>query len=274
MSAKQTRRKPKRTLLYAGSVIAVVFALVLIVWMLVLRNGVGVERSGADAENDLPINTRDPSEFTDDDGLYHYPGAKLGIDAAEFQGEIDWPAVRAAGVEFAIIRAGFRGYSKGTLAEDACFRQNLREAKAAGLSVGVYFFSQAISEAEAVEEAEFVLSLLGEQTLELPIFFDWEETFDSGSRTATAASVAVSAYADAFCSRITQAGYSAGVYFNQKYGYGIMRLETLSDYSFWLAEYRSAPTFFYDVQFWQYTGEGHVDGIQTTVDLNLYFPDN
>ena len=269
---QKTIKKQSRVGLLTAAVFAAGLAVVLLLWLLAAPKSVRIEQPGLDASYDLPINIRSADAFSKTvDGYISYPGARLGIDVSSHQQEIDWQRVKAAGVEFAILRAGFRGYGEGSLIEDERFRDNLIGAKEAGLDVGVYFFSQAVSEQEAVEEAEFVLSLLGGETISLPIFFDWEEIGENGSRTAGNVSGLVGDCALAFCRRIEEAGYTAGVYFNQRYGYTIMQLEQLRSFTFWLAEYRDAPSFLYDFQVWQYTGEGKVDGIETVVDLDLLF---
>lgn len=272
MAGKRAKRQNTIALWLGG--IAAALAVALIICLFALSDGVLLHNPGIDPSSDLPINIRQAEDFTiDDNGHVSYPGAIAGIDVSAHQGEIDWDRVRAAGMQFAIIRCGFRGYSEGTLNEDERFRENIDGARDAGLSVGVYFYSQALSEDEAVEEAEYVLSLLNGRTLALPVFFDWEETDKEGSRTRNQANYEVGQYALAFCKRIEEAGYHAGTYFNQIYGYTVMQLEQLKSYALWLAEYRSAPQFLYDIKYWQYTGKGRVDGVSTDVDLDLLFPD-
>ena len=270
-SQNKRRRKRSAKLFWIIGIVGILLAATLIVAMFLLNNGVNVSYRSGDTSSDLPVNTRQAEDFTVEDGFIRYPGAMLGIDVAEFQGEIDWQAVRSAGVEFAILRIGYRGYLHGALFADESFERNYSSARQAGIRLGVYFFSQACTEAEAEEEAAYVLSALNGASLELPVFFDWEESFSENSRTSGKATSEVSAYAKAFCRRITDGGYRAGVYFNQQYGYGIMDLESLGDYAFWLAEYDDVPVFFYDFSVWQYTGSGQVDGIGTQVDLDLYF---
>lgn len=137
-------------------------------------------------------------EFYMEGEFLRYGGAKhlVGIDVSTHQGEIDWSAVAESGVEFAIIRAGYRGSSVGELYEDECFSYNYRKAKKAGLRVGVYFFSQAISEQEAVEEAQFLCKLLKGKKLDLPVFYDWEHL---DGRVPSAAAVPMTSLAVAFC---------------------------------------------------------------------------
>lgn len=223
---------------------------------------------------DMPRNTTRAEEFvTLEDGTVTYPGAIQGIDVSAHQQEIDWERVRAAGISFAILQIGFRGYGNdGTLNLDSSFVRNYEGARAAGISVGVYFYSQATSVEEAQEEADFVLGLLEDRELDLPVFFDWEEVREG--RTRSLADRRVTDFARTFCTAITDGGYAAGVYFNQEYGLTCIRLDQLRDLTFWLAEYRGWQSFDYRVHFWQYTGQGQVDGIDTPVDRVLMYTDN
>lgn len=223
----------------------------------------------APVETVLPVNGREKSDFSAEDGRITYPGAVAGIDVSEHQREIDWNAVAEDNIGFAIVRLGRRGSTEGKLFTDDCFAANVDGAAAAGLDVGVYFYSQAISVEEAEAEADYVISELAGRKLTLPVFFDWERG-SNPDRVLNTSMLQVTEYAAAFCARIEQAGYRAGVYFNQRDGYS-MRLRLLKDYAFWLAEYSSAMDYYYDVSFWQYSYTGSVAGIQTAVDLNLRF---
>lgn len=224
----------------------------------------------------LAPNPYGPGDFGYSDGyLTCLEGESLlGIDVSEHQGIIDWPQVAEAGIQFAMIRAGFRGYgSEGTLNEDICWQQNFREATDAGLQVGVYFFSQAITQDEAREEARFVLSLLNGATLQLPIVFDWEHVSAPDARTAAMTARQLNACALAFCQEIEQAGYDAMVYFNQdqaRHMYDLLSLQE-AGYPFWLAMYSDTMTFAHKLSMWQYTDGGNVPGISTNVDMNLLF---
>ena len=238
------------------------------------NNGENDGQQTVSMEDLLPRNAYDYSCFFDENGLKRYETDTViglpGIDVSSYQGEIDWKAVRDAGVEFAMIRLGYRGYASGELDLDDCFQSNMEGAQAVGLPVGVYFFSQALNEEEAVQEAEYVLEYLQGYELQYPVIFDWEE-IAVDARTDDMNMVLLTGCAKAFCETIEQAGYEAGVYFNQEYGYTQMNLQSLKDYYFWLAEYRENPTFYYDFQMWQYTNEGHVPGIPEQVDLNIAF---
>ena len=178
--------------------------------------------------------------------------------------------LKAAGVDFAILRAGYRGYTEGAIQEDETFLTNLAAAKAAGLKVGAYFFSQALDKAEAVEEAEFVLNLLDGAELDYPIFFDWED-IEAEARTDGMDSVTLTACAVAFCKRVELNGYRAGVYFNQRFGFEEFDLRDLQDYELWLAEYALSPSFPYHFDVWQYANDGMLSGVDGPVDLNLAF---
>ena len=196
--------------------------------------------------------------------------AYSGIDVSSYQDEIDWQAVKNDGITFAFIRVGYRGYgSEGKICEDEMFKKNIQGALNAGIRVGVYFFSQAISPEEALEEAEFTLSLVQGYNLSYPIVFDWERYSIEESRTYNTESEVITACAKAFCDRIMQAGYRPMIYLNCDLGYYDYDLETLSDYDCWLAQYNDKPTYYYHYTIWQYTKSGTVAGINGTVDMNI-----
>ena len=218
-------------------------------------------------------NTYIPQAFVQgENGWISYPDALQGVDVSVYQGEIDWQAVADAGVDFAIIRVGYRGYSQGAIQPDTNFQKNMEGALKAGLDVGVYFFSQAITPEEARQEADYTLSLLESYPITCPVVYDWEPiTFAEGARTDQLEHEVLTQCAAAFCQRVAQAGYTPAVYFNQEMGYFSFDLKELSPFQFWLAEYDSYPSFYYGFTLWQYTHEGRVDGIQTPVDWNLDF---
>lgn len=193
---------------------------------------------------------------------------QIGVDVSEWQEEINWPLVQAAGMEFAMIRLAWRGNTEGVVKEDKTARANLEGAAKAGLPIGGYVFSQAITVEEAVEEAEFALEVVKDYDLTLPIVFDWER---SRNRTANVDIKTLTDCAKAFCETIEEADYEAMVYFNPNQAYGEIDLEELKEYGFWLAMYESDMDFPYRVDMWQYSQYGSVPGVLTAVDLNIRF---
>ena len=201
-----------------------------------------------------------------------------GIDVSAHQKEIDWSRVAATGMQFAMIRAGYRGYTQGALQKDEYFDANMQGALSNGMQVGVYFFSQAVTPAEAEEEAFLLLSWIKDYNVTYPVVFDWEEQDYDNSRTQGCDGNTVTACALAFCRVVEDAGYTPMLYGSptKVYNRGIM-LEYLADYPFWLAHYTkdTAPTSFrYHYNVWQYSSSGTVDGIDGRVDLNICLTPN
>ena len=215
---------------------------------------------------DASLFSLDGEFMTYGDGSVPY---EIGVDVSEHKLEIDWQAVADAGVDFAIIRIGGRLMQSGGLYEDAYFRANLEGAKAAGLKVGVYFFSQAITVEEAGEEGDFVLEYLDGYDLTYPVVFDWEVIGTESARTYGLDTETLCACANTFCSMVEEAGYEAMIYLTSYAGYIKYDLSQVMEYDFWLAQYSDTPDFYYDFQMWQYSSTGSVDGISGDVDLNL-----
>ena len=195
-----------------------------------------------------------------------------GVDVSAYQGNIDWDAVKASGIDFAIIRLGYRGYESGKLVEDTYAEQNLEGARDAGLRVGAYFFSQALSVKEVDQEIEFMLEILGERYLDMPIILDWEIPAAS-ARTARMDARTLTDLQLHFCSVMEEKGYQPMIYFNWHQSENLYYLSELEDYPFWLALYQDRMTYPWKVEMWQYTSSGKVPGINGAVDLNVYMPD-
>lgn len=193
----------------------------------------------------------------------------LGIDVSEHQREVDWKQVKAAGIEFVIIRVGFRGYETGLVKPDKRALEYYQGALDAGLDIGVYFFSQATTPEEAVEEAKFVLDFTAGWDLKYPVVYDWEY-ISATARTANVDRRMLTDCSIAFCEEIRSAGRSPMVYFNRLQGNTMLYLYELEDYPFWLAMYSYRMTYPYKVEMWQYTNEGSVPGIEGNVDINLW----
>ena len=229
----------------------------------------------------VPKNTYDFSCLTTDEatGFKKYNDekngitSKMGIDVSEFQGEdIDWKQVKDSGIEFAIVRIGYRAYGEtGELVKDDMFEQNIEGALDAGLEVGVYFFSQAITPAEAVEEAEFVLDLIRPYKITGPVVYDTEEIKGDTARTDGNTRQEFTNYCKVFCDTVEHAGYRSMIYANMKWMAFTLDMEELTSYDFWYADYHEFPQNPYDYSIWQYSETGAVPGINANVDLNIWF---
>ena len=202
------------------------------------------------------------------DGSLNVGSGTMGIDVSKWNGSIDWNAVKNSGVSYVIIRVGYRGSSQGALIEDPTFKTNIKGASAAGLKVGVYFFTQAVDEVEAVQEASMVLDRISGYKISYPVFLDVESSGGRGDKIDSATRTAV---CKAFCNTIQNAGYTAGIYANKTWLTNKMDAGTLSSYKIWLAQYAAAPDYAGRYDLWQYKSTGKVSGISGNVDLNLSY---
>ncbi len=225
-------------------------------------------------------NRYDGSKYVKKGDFLTYTGegpSYIGIDVSAHQKDIDWKQVAAAGVDFAMIRVGYRGYSVGSINKDAYFDYNIKNALANGIEVGVYFFSQAMNETEALEEARQTLDWIRGYDITYPVVFDWEQVDKDISRTKDADGATTTRCAQAFCQVVEDAGYIAMTYGSPSKIYaGGLDLAQLQEYPFWLAHYTTdwVPTSFrYHYNMWQYSSNGAVPGIPTRVDLNVCHTD-
>ena len=202
------------------------------------------------------------------DGTLNNGSGVLGIDVSTWNGNIDWNKVKSSGVSYVIIRTGYRGSTQGSLVEDNKFRQNIKGATNAGLKVGVYFFSQAINEVEAVEEASMVLSQIKGYKLAYPVFIDVEP---SGGRADGLSTGDRTKVVNAFCQTIQNNGYKAGIYANKTWFTNKLNTSALSGYKIWLAQYNSTVTYKGRYDMWQYSDKGKINGISGNVDMNLSY---
>ena len=206
----------------------------------------------------------------DEKGVLLKTTEQKGIDVSKWNGTIDWNAVANAGIDFAIIRVGYRGYSAGTLVEDPYFKQNIAGATKAGIKVGIYFFTQAITEAEAVEEASMAISLVSGYQLQLPIYFDTEDV--DGNGRADKMSVAQrTAITKAFCETVKNAGYMPGVYASTSWYNNQLNVAELAGYDIWVAHYANVCGYKGKYHMWQYTSSGTVPGVNGRVDVNIRY---
>ena len=225
----------------------------------------------------VEANSLTAEDFSDRSGYPTYTGSDYqvlrGIDVSEHQHEIDWAQVAASGVDYAYVRLGYRGYTEGGLFEDPYFRANVEGALANGLQVSVYFFSQAISVQEAIEEAEYVLARIRDYNITLPVVYDWEKiNGEMAARTDNLDFSILNDCAVAFCDTVKNAGYEPAIYFNRHLGYYGYDLSRMTDYDFWFALPESSfPNFYYAVDMWQYSFTEQVPGIAEPTDMNLMF---
>ena len=195
-----------------------------------------------------------------------------GIDVSAYQGDVNWNQVAASGIKFAMVRVGYRGYGTGKIVEDSYGRENLRDARLAGLEVGAYFFSQALNEAEVEEEVAFILDIIEDYDITMPVVFDWEYISDT-ARTADMDPRTLTDLNLYYCELMTEAGYQPMIYFNSFQARSLLYLYELEDYPFWLAYYSDRMKYAYRFEMWQYTATGRVPGIKGDVDINILLLD-
>lgn len=215
--------------------------------------------------------------YAGSDGKYV---SRQGIDISHHDGQIDWEKVKAWGVDFVILRVGYMGYKSGKLKIDTRFHQNVKEALAAGLEVGVYIFAQAINEEEALEEARFVLREIKDYKITLPVVYDPESIPWDTARTDGVSKKQFTENARTFCEAIRDAGYTPMIYMNMMWQAFHLDLEELNEFDFWYADYEKIPQTPYRFTFWQYSCMGLVDGINVPskknclVDMNIWLVKN
>lgn len=252
-----------------GAIAAGMFVLTVTVFYTILGHydGLGFPRS-------IPENEYELSNLYNEDGLRYYEDENYesvpGIDVSYYQKKIDWEKVKEDGIEFAIIRVGYRGYANGELVLDDRFKENIKGARDAGIEVGVYFFSQAKTTSEAVEEARFVVRHITGRGVSYPVVFDMEP-IPGAHRITSLTTTEKTEIADAFCQVIDRNGYEPMIYGNPTWLNNNIDLSYLTQYDIWLAHYTDITDYPYKYNIWQYTDRGKVKGIKGRVDLNIYF---
>ncbi|MBE5880704.1 MAG: hypothetical protein E7289_00115 [Lachnospiraceae bacterium] len=197
----------------------------------------------------------------------------LGVDIDKENGKIDFNKLKKDGVDFVMVRIGYRGYESGRIAIDEEYFDNIQKANEAGLAVGVYFESQAISVEEALEEAEFVISNLVEMRVTYPVVFDLGLVSNDTSRIDNLPKTQLTEITNAFCERIKEVGYTPMVYGNKYWLLRKIDLTMLGDYDIWLAQSKDTPDYPYEFAMWQYASDGAVSGISGDVRMNISFID-
>jgi len=229
------------------------------------------EATTAPTESPIPLTDLKASDFGYVDGVFTCitRDCMMGIDVSKYQGAVDWVQVKEAGFDFVMIRVGYRGYGQaGGMKPDEWANRHYRGAKEAGLLVGAYFFSQAVSVEEAREEALYALELTKDWELDLPIVYDWE--FIENGRAAEVDADTLTACAIAFCQEISDVGRRTMIYVSP--WFGNLHLDQLAEYPQWLARYTDQLDYPYRFEMWQYTCTGTVPGVNGDVDINIFFP--
>ncbi|WP_312647276.1 glycoside hydrolase family 25 protein [Aminipila sp.] len=283
--SRRTKKK-KAKKVFTPFKLILIFLLIFCLWHLNISNIFSLILNNTEASattdsiddpyKDVPLHSYNWDNLSVTSNRVEYADAKgseamQGVDVSRYQGDIDWAKVKASGVSYAMLRVGYRGYESGIITIDEKFIQNMQQAIAAGVKVGAYFFSQAITEDEAIEEAEFVLQNISGYDISFPIVFDLEEISSSDHRTYNLTREQRTDIALAFCNRIEAAGYTPMVYGNASWLTDYYDLTQIIKYDIWLAQYADCPSFPYDFKMWQYTNAGYVDGINHIVDINLCF---
>lgn len=273
---KKNRKKKGKALFSNLRVKTGIVILAILLASVVLANLIGYFKGygGLGSAQAIPENDYNMRCIYQQGGRLYYEDDRYvsvsGVDVSAYQQEIDWQAVKEDGIDFAMIRLGYRGYEDGQLKLDSCYEYNVKEAKKAGLTTGVYFFSQATTPEEAIEEAHFVLRKIRGKKVDGPVGFDME-WIEGATRINDLTVEEKTAIADAFCQVIEEKGYAPIIYGNQPWLLKHIDLSYLTAYPVWLAHYSATTDYPNAYQIWQYTDSGQVDGIKGKVDLNLKF---
>ncbi|MBO4987771.1 MAG: glycoside hydrolase family 25 protein [Lachnospiraceae bacterium] len=223
-------------------------------------------------------NTYDFTNLVSNDGKmkYYSDGKKisyLGVDISRYQKDVDFEALKSDGIDFVMLRVGARGYKTGEIQIDEYFHENIKKATEAGLDIGVYFFSQAVTQEEAIEEAQLVLDNIKEYEILYPIAYDMEFIENDTARVETLTRDERTTVAAAFLNHINNAGYTPMLYGDTEWLVKRIDVAKFNASCIWLAEEADIPKYPYRYEMWQYTTQGQVRGINGFVDLNISFVD-
>ena len=252
--------------------IAAIAAVIVLGLILLISISSCSERKITSVNYNSGIVFEDADWATDDNGFLYYNKdgytSSIGIDISQWVDDIDFKAVKKSGIEYVILRLGYRGYTEGGLFLDEGFEKYIKAAQKAGLKVGVYFVTQAINEEEAIEEAEYVLKYISGHTIEMPVYIDMEEVYDT-ARTDSLTAADFTKVAVAFCEKIEEAGYRGGIYANESWFNNNLNFDKVKDYDIWLAKYSDTLSTDLAINMWQYSSEGTIDGTDMWVDMNV-----
>ncbi|MDE7188475.1 MAG: glycoside hydrolase family 25 protein [Lachnospiraceae bacterium] len=226
----------------------------------------------------LTKNTYNLTGLEDKAGLKRYMenGKKIsyvGVDISRQNGDVNFASVKAAGVDYVMIRLGGRGYSTGQITLDENFKKNIEGAAAAGLDIGIYFYSQAISQEEAVEEVNFVIQNLEPYRAQVryPIAFDMEFVANDAARIDGLSKEDKTNIATSFLEGVKAAGYVPMIYGDKEWLIKEIDLARLKDYDVWLAQEEDLPDYPYQYTMWQYSTDGVLNGVTGEANLNICF---
>ena len=197
----------------------------------------------------------------------------LGLDLSKYNGDVDFTAVKSEGIDFVMIRLGSRGYGSGQITLDEKFEENITKAIGAGLEVGVYFFSQAVTAEEAVEESNFIVQTLANYKITYPVVFDMEYVQNDKARIEALSRDEKTAVAKAFLQNTKVAGYQPMIYGAKEWLIREIDLTKLTEYDIWLSQQKEIPDYPYKFQMWQYSLKGKIGGVNGDVGLNISFVD-
>lgn len=268
-------KSTKSELLKALIIVATIVIISSIIFLIYKAYLFDNKYSGLEASKEIPLNDFNLEKLKNDkNGYMCYEDdrykSRLIIDVSSHNGDINWEKVKGAGIKGAMIRVGYRGYGDATIVEDDCFQKNIAGAKDAGLKVGVYFFSQATTPEEAIEEAEYVTKKIWGRGVTLPVAFDMEP-FMGNERFINHDIKSKTEMADAFLKVISKFGYEPILYGNPTWFISDVDISKLTEYPVWLAHYTFSTEWPYAFRMWQFTSQGRVSGINGDVDLNLIF---
>lgn len=211
------------------------------------------------------------------DRMKYYKDGKqvsfVGVELSKYQEYVDFNKLKKDGIDFVMLRVGARGYGSGQILLDEYFLDNLKRADDAGLQIGVYFFSQAITEEEAVEEANLVLQSIQDYTVTYPVVFDMEYIENDTARVEQLSRDEKTIIAKKFLKTIEDAGYNAMLYGNKEWLIKRIELAQLTDYDVWLSQPGDVPDYPYRFTMWEYTNTGTVDGVAGHANLSISFID-
>lgn len=268
-------KSTKSELLKALIIVATIVIISSIIFLIYKAYLFDNKYSGLETSKEIPLNDFNLEKLKNDkNGYMCYEDdrykSRLIIDVSSHNGNINWEKVKEAGIKGAMIRVGYRGYGDATIVEDDCFQKNIAGAKDAGLKVGVYFFSQATTPEEAIEEAEYVTKKIWGRGVTLPVAFDMEP-FMGNERFINHDIKSKTEMADAFLKVISKFGYEPILYGNPTWLSNDVDISKLTEYPVWLAHYTFSTEWPYAFRMWQFTSQGRVSGINGDVDLNLIF---